>query len=324
MITSISGGIKMKKIILGNTGIEVTEICFGCLPFGPLQKNLSVEEAAEVLSDGLDRGINFIDTAQMYKTYDHIKLALSKRKDKPIIATKSAAASYEEMDAAVKEALDGLGVDHIDIFHLHSAKMGTDLFEVRKGALECLKDYKKKGIVKAIGVSTHNVKLVELCAERDDIDVVFPLINVVGRGVINGTVEDMKNAISMCEKKGKGIYLMKALGGGTLIDDYARSMEFARGLNYPIAIGMINKEEVLYNVDYFNGKHDLEGIIKTKNRKQVLVIKGVCLSCGTCIDNCHSSAISMDKDNKSFIDQSKCIQCGYCIASCPHFAIRMI
>ncbi len=56
----------MKKVILGNTGYEVTEICFGCLPFGPLQKNLPVEEAAEVLSYGLDLGINFIDTAQMY------------------------------------------------------------------------------------------------------------------------------------------------------------------------------------------------------------------------------------------------------------------
>lgn len=316
----------MKKIILGNTGYEVTEICFGCLPFGPLQKNLPVEEAAEVLSYGLDLGINFIDTAQMYKTYDHIKLALAKRKDKPIIATKSTAATYEDMEIAIKEALEGMGVEHLDIFHLHSARAGNDLFEVRKGALDCLKDYKKKGVVKAIGVSTHNVKLVEACAENDDIDVVFPLINKAGRGIINGTVEEMKNAILKCEQKGKGIYLMKALGGGTLIDDYEESMEFARNLNdnYSIAIGMISKEEVLYNVKYFNGEHDLDGIIKIRNRKKVNVSKNVCIGCKTCVDKCHSSAISMQEDNKSFIDQSKCIQCGYCIAACPAFAIRMI
>lgn len=315
----------MKKVILGNTGFEVTEICFGCLPFGPLQKNLSVEEAADVLSLGLDMGINFIDTAQMYKTYEHIKLAFSKRSDRPIIATKSAAASYEDMDNAVREALDGMGIDHIDIFHLHSAKMGTDLFEVRKGALECLKDYKEKGIIKAIGVSTHNVKLIELCAQRDDIDVVFPLINKAGRGIINGSIDDMKEAIAKCEKKGKGIYLMKALGGGTLIDDYNESMKFARGLsdNYAIAIGMISREEVKYNVNYFNGEKDLEDIIIIKNKKQVVVTNVVCVGCGTCMENCHSEAISM-KDGKAFIDQSRCIQCGYCIASCPHFAIRMI
>lgn len=316
----------MKKVILGNTGFEVTEICFGCLPFGPLQKNLPVDEAAGILTLGLDMGINFIDTAQMYKTYDHVKMSLTKRKDKPIIATKSTAASYEDMDEAVKEALDGMGVDHIDIFHLHSAKMGTDLFEVRKGALDCLKDYKKRGIIKAIGVSTHNIKLVELCAERDDVDVVFPLINAVGRGIVNGTVEEMKNAILKCEQKGKGVYLMKALGGGTLIDDYEKSMEFARNLskNFPIAIGMVSKEEVIYNVNYFNGEHDLEGIIKIKNRKKVVVSNGICVGCGTCIENCHSEAISMQSDNKAFIDQSKCIQCGYCIAACPSFAIRMM
>jgi aryl-alcohol dehydrogenase-like predicted oxidoreductase/NAD-dependent dihydropyrimidine dehydrogenase PreA subunit len=316
----------MKKVILGNTGYEVTEICFGCLPFGPLQKNLPVEEAAEVLSYGLDLGINFIDTAQMYKTYDHIKLALAKRKDKPIIATKSTAAAYEDMEIAIKEALEGMGVEHLDIFHLHSAKAGTDLFEVRKGALECLKDYKKKGVIKTIGVSTHNVKLVEACADNDDIDVVFPLINKAGRGIINGTIEEMKNAISKCEQKGKGIYLMKALGGGTLIDDYEESMSYARNLsdNYSIAIGMISKEEVLYNVKYFNGEHDLDGIIKIRNCKKVNVSQNVCTGCKTCVDKCHSGAISMGDDNKSFIDQSKCIQCGYCIAACPAFAIRMI
>ncbi len=52
---------------------------------------------------------------------------------------------------------------------------------MRKGALECLKDYKNKGIVKNIGVSTHNVELVDLCSESDDIDVVFTLMNKFGR-----------------------------------------------------------------------------------------------------------------------------------------------
>ena len=39
----------MKKNILGNTGIEVTELCFGALPMGPIQKGLSVEEQLRLL-----------------------------------------------------------------------------------------------------------------------------------------------------------------------------------------------------------------------------------------------------------------------------------
>lgn len=315
----------MKKVILGKTGIEVTELCFGALPFGPLQKNLKPEESAEILSYALDMGINFIDTAQMYKTYEPIRLALKNRKNRPIIASKTAALSYDDTDRAIHEALEGMGVDHIDIFHIHSARSGMDVFELKKGALDCLKKYKEHGIIKAIGISAHNVKLVELSAHREDIDIVFPLINKAGRGILNGSVEDMKNAISVCEKNGKGIYLMKALGGGTLIDDYEDSMDFARSLsnNYSIAVGMISKEEVLYNVKYFNGERDLEGILTTKNRKKITVVEAVCVGCGVCINACHSKAISFSENKKAFIDQSKCIQCGYCVAACPSFAIRV-
>lgn len=317
----------MKTITLGKTGLNVTEICFGCLPFGPLQKNLKPEESADVLTYGLDLGINFLDTAQMYKTYEPVKIALKNRKNRPVIATKSTAKTYEDMEKAIQEALIGMGIDHIDIFHLHSARAGREIFNEKTGALQCLKDYKKKGIIGFIGLSTHNVKLVEACASNDDIEIVFPLINKAGRGLLEGNIDDMKKAIKLCEKNGKGIYLMKALGGGTLIDEYDESMRFARNLsdNYSIAIGMISKEEVLYNVKYFNGEHDLEGIIKIKNRKQVRVVPNNCTACGRCIKVCHSQAISPDvkNNNKSLIDQSKCIQCGYCLSACPSFAIRV-
>jgi len=316
----------MKKIILGDTNIEVTELCFGALPFGPLQKDMKPEESSEILSYALDLGINFIDTAQMYKTYEPIKMALKNRKDRPIIATKTHCLTYEDAKDAVEEALRGMGVDYIDIFHLHSARNGTDVFEIKKDVLRCLEEYKDEGLIKAIGISTHSVKVVEKAGYRDDIDIVFPLINKVGRGILEGSLDEMKEAIGICERNGKGIYLMKALGGGTLIEDFKESMDFARGLsdNYSIAIGMVSKEEVLYNVKYFNGDKDLDGIISVKNKKQIKVFEGVCISCGSCIKACHSDAISFNDKEKAFIDQSKCIQCGYCIAACPSFAIRVV
>lgn len=316
----------MQKRILGNTGIEVTELCFGALPMGPLQKDLSVEESAELIVLALEGGINFVDTAQMYRTYPPIKLALEKAGIRPVIASKSTAASYEEMEKAIKEALEGMGIDYIDIFHLHAAKATLDIFDIRKGALQCLLDYKTKGIIKAIGISTHNVKLVEAAAERPEIDVVFPLINKTGRGIIEGTAEDMHKAMALCSQKGKGIYLMKVLGGGTLIDDYKGCMEYARNLDcyHSISVGMVSKEEVMYNLGYFNGEEALDDIIKVKNKKEFKVMQGVCLSCGKCIEECHSDALSFSSNNKAFIDQSKCVQCGYCIATCPHFAIRAV
>lgn len=316
----------MKKLVLGSTNIEVTELCFGALPMGPLQKNLTDEESGDIITYALESGITFIDTAQMYRTYSPIKIAIEKTGIRPVIASKSTAVSYEEMEKAIMEALEAMGLDYIDIFHLHAARCAPDVFDIRKGALQCLLDYKNKGIIKATGISTHNVKTVEAAAMRKDIDVVFPLINKVGRGIIGGSPEDMHKAISLCAQKGKGTYLMKVLGGGTLIDDYASCMEYARSMDcyHSIAVGMVHKEEVLYNVKYFNGEKDLESIIKTKNRKMLKVVQGLCVSCGKCIEACHSNAISFNDSGKSHIDQSKCIQCGYCIASCPEFSIRVM
>ena len=51
--------------MLGKTGLEVTELCFGALPFGPLQKNLPVDAAAEVLSTALAGG-PACDERQLY------------------------------------------------------------------------------------------------------------------------------------------------------------------------------------------------------------------------------------------------------------------
>jgi len=316
----------LEKVILGNTGIEVTKLCFGALPIGPLQKNLSIEEGSEVIAYALEKGINFIDTAQLYGTYTHIRKALEKTNIRPVIASKSTADSYEGMEKAILEALEAMGIDYIDIFHLHAARAKADVFELRKGALQCLEDYKKKGIVKAVGISTHNVKLVEAAASIKSIDVVFPLLNKIGRGILEGTAEDMERAAALCSKKGKGVYLMKVIGGGTMIDDFDSSLKYAMNLagRYSIAIGMINKEEVLYNIKYFNGDKDLENIISIRNKKIVQVSQYMCVSCGKCIETCHSSAICFNQENKAEINIEKCIQCGYCIAACPEFCIRII
>jgi aryl-alcohol dehydrogenase-like predicted oxidoreductase/NAD-dependent dihydropyrimidine dehydrogenase PreA subunit len=316
----------MKRFILGNTGIEVGELCLGILPIGPLQKNLSVDEASDIIAAAIRQGVDFIDTAQMYRTYPHIRLALEKVDTLPVIASKSAASTYEAMEAAILEALDAMGVSMIDIFHLHAAKVEPDVFELRSEALRCLQDYKNKGIIRAAGISTHNPKVVAAAAEREDIDVVFALINHVGRGIYNGTRDEMEQALDLCRQKGKGVYLMKVLGGGTLSDDFETSMAYARGLNgpYPVALGMIRMQEVDYNVKFFNGDESYKDIEIERNSKNIFVFKIVCVSCGTCLEACHSDAISWADDGKAWIDPDKCIQCGYCIAACPHFAIRLM
>ena len=104
MLTSLECLYYMEKKKLGNTNIEVSRLCFGSLTMGPLQTNLSPAEGGELLLYGFENGINFIDTAELYETYKHIKHALKYwDRDKVIIATKSYAYSRETAENSLKK-----------------------------------------------------------------------------------------------------------------------------------------------------------------------------------------------------------------------------
>jgi len=316
--------MKMNK--LGKTGLEVTELCFGALPFGPMQKNLNMVSCTRIVERALESGINFVDTAQSYLTYEPIERAMKSTGIRPVIATKSAACDYEFMKKAVSEALAQLDVDVIDIFHLHAARADDSVFSERQGALECLLDCKAKGLIKAVGISTHSVKTVQAVASRDDIDVVFPIINISGIGILHGTREEMLKAIADCIAMGKGVYVMKALGGGTLIDRYDEAMTFAREIPgiASIALGMVSEEELKFNLDYFEGrKRELEVPLKKAAKKRFFVVPTLCNNCGQCRETCPNEAIA-ECDGRSQIETAKCLTCGYCVGACKMFAIRMI
>ena len=318
----------MKKIELKRTGIKVTELCFGALPMGPNQKNMQSIDSAEVLSEALRLGVNFVDTAQMYQTYEPIRLAMEKTGIRPVIATKSTATTYEDMEAAVIEAREKLGVNVIDIFLLHAARPDADVFKTRSGALQCLLDYKRNGIIRAVGISTHKVQTVIGAALNPEIDIVFPILNKIGMGILGGTRNDMENAVIECMAHDKDVYLMKALAGGNLIDDYNDAIEYVREFSkrkMPIAIGMTSINEVRMNFQYFNDE-DISEQTKTlsKNKKIYFIVPSLCKHCEQCIEACHSNAISQTDCNTIFINENKCLRCGYCVAECPQFAIRMI
>ena len=151
----------MKKYSLGKIGIKVTELCFGTLPLGPLQADISIEKSSKLIRTAIQKGINFIDTAEAYQTYPHIKKALKGFKGEVIIATKSQAETYKEMEKSVKDSLKALNREYIDIFLLHAGLVNQSVFKERAGAFQCLKDYKSKGILRAIGISTHMIEIVK-------------------------------------------------------------------------------------------------------------------------------------------------------------------
>lgn len=315
----------MKKNILSNTDIKMTEITLGALTMGPLQAKLSSDEAERVILAALDQGINSIDTAEMYDMDAPIKSALKEFSGDVVLSSKSTATSYSEMEKSILGALSGLGRDYLDIFYLHAAKVTLDVFEERAGAFQCLLDYKRKGVIRAVGIATHVVPVVEKAAMIKDIDVVFPLINKKGLGIVEGSVTEMVRAIELASQSGKGIIAMKSLAGGNLIKDIRAAFSFVRNIEgiTSVAVGMSNADEVGVNVRLFNDEDIMESDLERLRSTKELFVARFCIGCGTCVQACPNEALAL-QDGRVVVEKDKCILCGYCNPICPEFALRLV
>lgn len=310
----------------------VTPVGLGVLTIGNTQLDKSLEDGADIVRYAYDSGINFFDTAQYYETYPYIKEAfkdLKFQKDdpaRPIIASKSLDLSYEEMEYAIEECLRELDLEYIDIFLLHEVRQDPD-WENRAGAWQCLIDYRNKGIIGAIGVSTHHIDVVRKMADVDECEILFPLINYAGLGIRKGadagTAEEMAAAIKDCLCKGKGVFGMKAFGGGNLSGNYRKALDFVKDIGVDsIMVGMGDREEIDRLVEYAEGTLAAD-YIPDVSSKRIHIDQGDCEGCGTCIDRCPNRAIFVNDSGLADVNHEICLTCGYCAPVCPVRAIIM-
>jgi aryl-alcohol dehydrogenase-like predicted oxidoreductase len=162
----------MKYKFLGNTGVLVSELCFGTMTFGgegywEVIGTLQQEEGSALVKTALDAGINFFDTANVY-AYGKSETILGQafkslgvKRSEVVIATKARGrmapganqiglSRLHIMDS-VDESLARLGTDHIDIFYIHGVDAETALEETMRG----LEDIVRSGKVRYLGVSNH-------------------------------------------------------------------------------------------------------------------------------------------------------------------------
>ncbi|MDR3304814.1 MAG: aldo/keto reductase [Clostridiales Family XIII bacterium] len=317
----------MEKRSLGNTNLLITPVGMGVLTVGRTQLNLPVKDGARIVRYALERGVNFLDTAEYYETYPYIREALRGTDFEPVIVSKSLVSSYGGMAKAIEDARAAIGRDVIDIFLLHEVRQAPD-FENRAGARQCLIDAKAKGHVRAIGLSTHHVDAARLCAGQSEADILFPLINYKSLGIRNGanpgTKEDMAAAIKAAAEAGKGVFAMKAFGGGNLCADYTKAMDYVTGLPGvdSVMIGMGSESDADAAVDYCEGKLSADFRPDVGN-KRMRVDQGDCEGCGACISRCTSKAIHYNENGRAEIDGTACVTCGYCAPICPVRAIIM-
>lgn len=315
----------MQKNPLGKTGIPVSRMCFGALTIGPLQANLSLEEGAQVLAHALERGVNFVDTAQLYETYPYIRRAMERTgKWDLIISSKTYAYTRKMAVDAVEQARRALNRDVIDIFMLHEQE-SIHTLRGHWEALEYLWECKQKGIVKAVGASMHHIAAVEGAIEME-LDVIHPLLNMTGIGIADGTRDEMEAAVRRAHAHGIGVYSMKPLGGGNLFRSATACLQYVLGLDCvdSVAIGMQSLAEVDANLEFWaTGAFTPQQRAALDEKTRRLHIDDWCEGCGKCVAVCKQNALCL-RDNKAVCDNTRCVLCGYCAPVCPAWAIKVV
>ncbi len=308
-------------------GRSVTRLGLGALPMGPLQRTLSPQQGAEVVRSAVESGINFIDTATMYRTYEHIVRGLKGWKGIVTIATKTHA--QKDRDIAEKHiaiALKELGRETIDIMLCHCAR--TPFTEELWGpTLDALVTARQKGLIGMVGISSHTIQSVRDAARHPEIDVIHPLINMKGMGIIDGTADEMLHVIQEAHSAGKFIYAMKSLAGGNFVSEREKAFQFIfdQSAIDAVAVGMVTPLEVEWNVRFASGLSISEELSQktSLNTKRLNILEIVCIGCGECLAHCDNQALSL-MDGKAKVDHELCILCGYCAPHCERLAIRFV
>ena len=309
---------------IGARGPVASRLLFGTLTMGPGQRDLPPERGGELICYAAEKGIDFLDTAEYYHTYPHVKEAL-KVKPNLVVCTKSYAYDRDGAKRSVELAQEGIGREYIDIFLMHEQESEMTMRGHRE-AFDYYRDMRAAGVIGAIGVSTHYVNAARYAVRYPDLDILFPIINSRGLGIVDGTREEMEQAIFAAHSAGIGVLAMKALGGGHMIEQREEAFRYIRALPGidAVAVGMQSEAEIDYNAALFSGESpSAESAWESAGVNRRLIVQDWCEGCGRCAARCGQHAIEV-VDGRARVDEALCVRCGYCAAVCPQFCLKVI
>ena len=160
----------MEYVKFGNTGLDVSKICLGCMSFGVPERgiapwSLNEECSRPIIKKAIELGINFFDTANVYSdgTSEEIVGRVLKEyanRDEIVIATKvnfrmhqgpnGAGLSRKAIMSEIDNSLRRLGTDYVDLYQIHRWDYQTPIEET----MEALHDIVKAGKARYIGASS--------------------------------------------------------------------------------------------------------------------------------------------------------------------------
>jgi aryl-alcohol dehydrogenase-like predicted oxidoreductase len=215
---------------LGDSGLEVSELCLGTMMFGD---RTDAATAHRIVASAFDAGVNFIDTADAYAkgaSETIVGPAIAANRRRWILATKVANAMTQKphdgglsrrwIMQACDDSLKRLATDYIDIYYLHKDDVETPLSET----IDAIGDLIRAGKIRYFGVSNfRGWRIAEVMATCDDLGVAHPVVCQPYYNAMNRMPE--VEILPACDYYGIGVVPYSPLARGILTGKYAPGAE---------------------------------------------------------------------------------------------------
>lgn len=364
----------MKYRELGNTGLKISEIGLGCEGFG----NDNCKETGRLMDAAQEYGVNYID---LYTPDPGIRAAVGEalkgRRDRFYLQSHVCSVwkdgqymrtrRLEEVKAGMKEMLELFQTDYIDVGMIHYVDSMEDWEQIAGGpVLEYVLELKKSGVIRHIGMSSHNPEVALAAVKSGYIEVLMFSVNpCYDLQPAGEDVEELWNGknyeqplINMdperqelyetCQRLGVGITVMKAFGGGDLLDEKlspaGKALTPVQCLHYALTrpgvasvmTGAHSVEQLKASVAYEDASEEEKDYALAFASFPNISWKGHCMYCSHCapcpkqIDVASvTKFLNLAKAQKEMPETvqnhyellahhgGECISCGACESRCP-------
>jgi aryl-alcohol dehydrogenase-like predicted oxidoreductase len=251
----------MNQVPLGKQGLRVSKLGLGCMGMSDFYGPRDDEESIAVIHHALDRGLNFLDTADMYgvgRNEALIARAVRGKRDQFVIATKfgnvrdletgaflGVNGKPEYVRSACEASLKRLEVDHIDLYYQHRVDPNTPIEDTVGAMAELVKE----GLVRYLGLSEAAPATIRRAHAVHPISALQTEYSLWSR-------DPEDEILSVCRELGIGFVAYSPLGRGFLTgqikqfsdfapDDWRRSNPRFQGENFHKNLELVNNVEAL-------------------------------------------------------------------------------
>ena len=370
----------MNQVFLGRTSLQVSQVALGCEGFA----SKSVETCRKMINEAMAHGINFIDMYASDPTLrSHLGVALEGRRDQWVIEGHIGSAwkndqylrtrNVKEAKKSFEDLLVRLKTDYIDVGMIHYVDAWKDYEDVFQGPfLEYVLELKKQGKIHHVGLSSHNPEVALAAVKTGLIDVLLFSVNPCYDMLPpSEDVDDLwkeenyasplvnmdparKALYEYCEKENIAITVMKAFGGGDLLDEklspFGVKMSVIQCIHYALTRpGVISVMAGAHSIEEiqqiaFYDEADMQvkdyALVLSHVPKHQLI--GHCVYCGHCapcpkgidiakvhqfLDLCVAQGEVVETAREHYLalkhHANECIACGSCMKNCP-FGVDVI